>query len=182
MEYVGFILLGFMVVGLVIVYFRRKSREKAMRDFYKEHSLFLKQNPSPKIREHLKINSMPDCCQANLQLTNGAQIPVYWCEWFIRIENPGRTTASISIEYYLAIFFAPNLVSEEFMRKAIELSDKTDASLARKIKDQFITDTHFPFRAEKLADGTFLICWEMLKKREIYEAKLAWLKNNISLK
>lgn len=181
MKYVGFILLGFLVIGLTTVYFRRKSREREMRDFYKDHSLILKKNESPKIREHLKTDVIPECGQVNLMLADGAQIPIYWCEWFIRTDIPGRTVASVQIDYYLTVFFAPNLVSEDFMRKAIEFSDKSKVGAMQKIKDQFTPDTHYPFRAEKLADGTFLIGWQMLKQRELYEAKLEWLKNNISL-
>lgn len=181
MKYLGFILLGFLVVGLTTVYFRRKSREKAMQAFYQEHSLFLTKNASPKIREHLKINEIPDCGSLNLKLADGTQIPVYWCEWFIRTEIPGRTTASVQIDYYLSIFFAPNMVSEDFMRTAIEFSAKSGVGAVQRIKDQFVPDTHYPFRAEKLADGTFLIGWRMVKQRELYEEKLEWLKNNISV-
>jgi hypothetical protein len=179
--YIGFIGLAILFLGLPLVYFLRKSRERAMKAFYKEHSLFLTMNTSPKIREHLKINENPYCCQVNLKLTSGAKISVYWCEWFIRTEIPGRTTASVQINYYLAIFFAPNLVSDDFMRKAIEFADKSEVGVMQKIRDQFAPDTHYPFRAEKLADGTFLICWEMIKRREIYESRLAWLQNNVSI-
>ena len=152
-----------------------------MKGFYKEHSLFLTENTSPKIREHLMISENPYCCQGNLRLAIGGQIPIYWCEWVIRTENPGRTSASYQLNYYLAIFFAPNLVSDDFMRKAIEFSDKSEVGVMQKIKDQFAPDTHYPFRSEKLADGTFLICWEMIKRREIYESRLAWLQNNVSV-
>jgi len=178
--YVGIIGLAILFLGLPAVYFLRKSRERAMKAFYREHSLFLTKNTSPKIRERLRINENPDCCQGNLQLATGAQIPIYWCEWGIRIENPGRTTARFSYEYYLAIFFAPNSVSDDFMRKAIQLADKSNASVMQKIKDQFAPDTHYPFRAEKMPDGTFLIGWRMLKRRELYESKIEWLKNNLS--
>jgi hypothetical protein len=179
--YIGFIGLAILFFGLAFVYVRRKIREKALSDFYKEHSFFFTQNTSPKIREHLGITENPYCCQANLKLANGAQIPIYWCEWVIKTQNPGRTTASFNLNYYLAIFFAPNLVSDDFVRKAIQFADKSEVGVMQKIKDQFTLDTHYPFRAEKLADGTFLICWQMLKRREIYEARLSWLQNNISV-
>ena len=178
--YVGYTSLAILVFGLTFVYVRRKMREKAMADFYKEHSIFLKKNESPKIREHLKTDEIPRCRQWNLPLANGAQIPVYWCEWLVQTEIPGRTTARFQRDYYLAFFFAPNLVSDDFMRKAIEFSDKSADDAMRKIKDQFTPDTHRPFRAEKLADGTFLIGWQVLKRRENYESKLEWLRNNVS--
>lgn len=178
--YVGYIGLAILVLGLTFVYVRRKMREKAMRDFYQNHSLILKKNESPKIREHLKINESPFCSQWNLKLADGAQIPVYWCEWLIQTEIPGRTTARFQRDYYLAFFFAPNLVSEEFMRKAIEFSDKSETGAMQKIRDQFAPDTRYPFRAEKLADGTFLLCWQVLKRRENYASKIEWLKNNVS--
>lgn len=150
-----------------------------MKAFYREHSLILAKNTSPKIREHLRISEIPACCQGNLKLENGAQIPIYWCEWVIRTENAGRTTARFSLEYYLAIFFAPNLVSDDFMQQAIRLADKSQAGAMQKIKDQFVPDTHHPFRAEKMPDGTFLIGWRMLKRRELYESKIEWLKTNL---
>lgn len=167
-------------MGLLLTYFKRKSRERAMSDFYKEHSLILKENKSAKIRENLRINVNPNCCSWRLNLAGGEQIPIYWCEWFIRTEIPGRTTASVQIDYYLAIFFAPKLVSDEFMRKAIELAGKNETGVLQKLKDQFMPDTYYPFRAEKLPDGTFVIGWQMERRRELYEEKLAWLKNNVS--
>jgi hypothetical protein len=92
---------------------------------------------------------------------------------------PGRTTASVQRDYYLAFFFAPNTISEEFMRKAIAFSDKSEVGAMQRVKDQFTPDTHYPLRAEKLADGTFLLCWQVVKQRENYESKLEWLKNNV---
>ena len=151
-----------------------------MRDFYREHSIFLKKNESPKIREHLKTDEIPYCSQWNLTLADGAQIPIYWCEWLIITERPGRTTARFQRDYYLAFFFAPNTVSDDFMRKAIEFSDKSKVGAMQKIKDQFTLDTHRPYRAERLADGTFLICWRVLKRRDIYESKIEWLRSNFS--
>ncbi len=178
--YVGYVGLAILVFGLTFVYVQRKMREKAMRDFYQDHSLILKKNESPKIREHLKINEIPFCSQWNLRLVDGAQIPIYWCEWLIQTELPGRTTARFQRDYYLAFFFAPNLVSDDFISTAIAFSDKSKVSAMQKIKDQFTPDTHYPLRAEKLADGTFLLCWQVLKRRENYESKLEWLKNNVS--
>ena len=144
-------------------------------------NLFVRQRTSPKIREHLRISENPYCCQGNLRLASGGQIPTYWCEWVIRTENPGRTTASYQLNYYLAVFFAPKVVGDEFMRKAIEFADKSEIGVMQKIKDPFAPDTQYPFRAEKLAGGTFLICWQMIKRRELYEFTLAWLQNNISV-
>jgi hypothetical protein len=182
MEYVGFIGLAILVFGLTFVYLRRKSREMAMTAFYRDHSLVLTKNTSPKIKGYLKTSEDPYCSQFNLRLASGAPVPVYWCEWLVKTNIPGRTTASVQYDYYLAIFFAPNMVSDEFRRKALEFSDKSRDGAAQKIKEQFAPDTHRPFRAEKLADGTFLICWQVLKRREIYESKIVWLQNNISVK
>ena len=180
MKYLGFILFGFLVVGLTFVYFQRRSREKAMKAFYEENSLFLKENNSAKVRGYLQIDKNPDCAASRIYLADGSYVPVYWCEWFIKIEHPGRTTASVEIEYYLSVFFAPNTVSEEFMQKATAFADKSEIGAMQKIKDQFTPDTHYPFRAEKLPDGTFIIGWQMQKRRELYESKIEWLKNNLS--
>lgn len=181
-EYVGYIAMAILFVGLPFVYFLRKSRERAMKAFYKEHSIFLTKNTSPKFRERLGISEDPYCCQVNLKLTIGGQIPIYWCEWVVRTENPGRTTARFRYDHYLAIFFAPQTVTEDFMRKAIRSADKVEAGVWQKIKDQFAADTDNPFRAEMLTDGTFLIGWQMLKRRNIYESRIEWLKNNVSIR
>jgi hypothetical protein len=87
---------------------------------------------------------------------------------------------SVSFTHYLAFSFAPNSVGDDFINEALQAADKSADSAAQKVKDFLIADTQNPYRAEILADGTLIICWQVAKRRDVYEAKLEWLKNNVS--
>ena len=181
MQYLGFFLLAFLVSGIIYLFVRRKRIEKAMAAFYQEHSIYLTKNEPPNVRDNLKAADNLFCCQGNLVAAGGVQIPFYWWEWYFKSNRYGGNGGSIQFDCHLAVSFAPNTVSDDFMQKAVRFADKSNAGFWRKLKDFFNTDTHHPYRAEKLADESFLICWHVLKRRDILESKIKWLKNNVSL-
>lgn len=109
----------------------------------------------------------------------GEKIEFCWWEWFIKSSLMINGVPSASFDHYLSVSFAPNSVSREFAEKTIRWADKSDDDFSQKAKDFFIANTETPYRAEILADGTLIICWRTVtKRRDIYDAKIEWLKNN----
>lgn len=178
---VGCIGLVGIAVFIALLFVRRKKIESGMTDFYKEHSLFTTENVPRVVRESLGASDNLYCCRANLTTAAGETIEFCWWEWYLKSSTMVNGVPSASFANYLAVSFAPDSVSDEFAQKAFAAADKSHRDVSQKFKDFFVTNTETPYRAEKLADGSLLICWRVLKRRDVLEAKIAWLKNNITL-
>lgn len=178
--YIGcFGLLG-IAVFIAFLFLRRKKIESEMTQFYKENSLYTSENCPPNVRESL--DAMSDnlyCCRANLRNAAGENVEFCWWEWYLKSSQMINGAPSISFDQYLAVSFAPGAVSGEFISKAIRWADKSGDDFSQKAKDFFVNNADTPYRAEILADGSLIICWHTVtKRRAVYEAKIAWLKNN----
>ena len=180
--YIGcFGLLG-IAVFIVLLYLIRKNNDNEMTEFYKENSLYTSENCPPNVRESLgAANDNLYCCRANLTTAQGESVEFCWWEWYLKSTTMINGVPSSSFTHYLAVSFAPNSVSDEFIETAIHWADKSGDDFSQKAKDFFVNNTDKPYRAEILADGTLIICWHTVtKRRDVYEAKIVWLKNNIS--
>ena len=180
--YIGCLGLIGLVVFIALLFVRRKKIEKDMTGFYQEQSLFTTEDMPPTVRESLGASDNLYCCQANLMTATGANVEFWWWEWYVKSNTMVNNVSSVSYAYYLAVSFAPNTVSDEFVQKALAWANKNNRDFGQKFKDFFVLNTQMPYRAEKLADGSLIICWHVLKQRDNYDTKIAWLKNNISLK
>lgn len=165
---------------IALLFVRRRKIDSEMTEFYKENSLYISENCPPNVRESLKGSENLYCCPANLVTAKGEKIEFYWWEWFIKSTTMAGGVPTASFDYYLAVSFAPNAVSREFVKLAVRAADKSGDDFAQKAKDAFILNTETPYRAETLADGSLIICWRVLKRRDVYDAKIQWLKNNLS--
>jgi len=180
-SYIGcFGLLG--IAGFIVLLFlRRKRVENDMTLFYQAHSLYRTENEPPNVRENLDAASDNlFCCRANLKNVKGENVEFCWWEWYLKSNTMINGVPSVSFAHYLAVTFAPNSVSDDFIKKALLLADQSADSAAQKVKDFFVADTQNPYRAEILMDGTLIICWQVAKRRDVYEAKIEWLKSNVS--
>ncbi|MEP6901424.1 MAG: hypothetical protein ABJA66_06710 [Actinomycetota bacterium] len=153
-----------------------------MSEFYKENSLYTTENAPPNVRESLGASDNLYCCRANLTLATGANIEFCWWEWYIKSTTVVNNAPTTSFDYRLAVSFAPGTVGDEFIQKAIRWADKSGREASQKVKDFFVLNTETPYRAEKLADGSLLICWQILKRRDVYDAKINWLRQNVAIK
>ena len=179
--YIGCLGLIGIAVFIALLFVRRKKIEKDMSGFYQEQSLFTTEDMPPTVRESLGASENLYCCQSNLTTVTGANIEFWWWEWNIKSNTMVNNVSSVSYAYYLAVSFAPNTVSDEFVQKALQWANKDNRDFGQKFKDFFVLNTQIPYRAEKLADGSLIICWRILKRRDNYNTKIVWLKNNISL-
>ena len=173
-----FILFG-IVIFIAILGMKNKQNRNRTVQFYEQHSL-IPITEIPTVIFEVFNNQVVYCRQGNLQTTNSETVPFFWCEWSIQSMISSGTSRQISTDYYLAAAFSPAIVSEEFERKAISFTDKSDEDFSQKAKDFFVLNTEKPYRAEKLSDGSFLICWRVKNLAEDYERDFAWLQNNIS--
>ena len=181
-SYIGcFGVLG-ITVFIALLFLRRKKIENEMTDFYQAHSLYTTKDEPPNVRESLSAgNDNLYCCLANLTTKTGERIEFCWWEWYLKSTTTINGAPSASFTQYLAVSFAPNSVSDEFIETAVHWADKSEDDFAQKAKDFFVNNSDTPYRAEILADGSLIICWRTVtKRRDVYEAKIEWLKNNLS--
>lgn len=178
--YIGCVGLLGIALFIALLFVRRRKIENEMSGFYKENSLYVSENCPQNIRESLSDSENIYCCRTSLRNAKGKNIEFCWWEWFIKSTTMVNGMPSASFDYYLAVSFAPNVVSRKFTELAIRASDKSGDDFAKKAKDFFVLDTEAPYRAETLADDSLIICWRVLKRRDIYDAKINWLKNNLS--
>jgi hypothetical protein len=179
MKYIPLIMFAGFVAFIVMLYLRGKRIERSMANFYRDRSLFTTANEPPKVRESLVASENLYCCPAKLTLQAGSILEFYWWEWYLKANIMINGVMTATYESYLAASFDPNTVSEEFIKKTMQLATQSHAGIWRKIKGLFVLKNQAPCRAEKLEDGTFLICWRVLKNRDHLEAEIEWLKNNI---
>ncbi len=179
-SYIGCIgLLG--VAGFILLLFlRRKRIENEMTLFYKAHSLYRTKDEPPNVREILGGSDNLYCCRANVATTAGENVAFGWWEWYVKSSQVINGVPSASFTHFLAVSFAPNSVSDNFISTALQSTDRSADSAGQKVKDFFAADTQNPYRAEILADGTLIICWQVASRRDVYEAKFEWLKNNVA--
>jgi hypothetical protein len=180
--YIGCLgLLG--IAGFILLLFlQRKKNENEMADFYQSHSLYQTKDEPPNVRESLgAANDNLYCCRTNLTTAKGENVEFCWWEWYLKSTAVINGVPSTSFDHYLAVSFAPHSVSDEFVQKAIRWADKIGDEFSQKAKDFFVNNTDTPYRAEILADGSLIICWRTVtKRRDVYEAKIEWLKNNVA--
>lgn len=155
-------------------------KRKEVGGFYERHRLFAANVVPPIVSQSIGAANAT-CLKGNLTTNAGEEIPFYWWEWSTSSTNYGGAAPVTTMSCFLAISFSPNTVSEEFERRAIEAL-QSNQDFSQKMKDAVILNTRDPYRAEKLADGSFIIFWHILERAEIMEEKINWLKNNISVK
>lgn len=166
----GLLLLTLFIVALFV---RRRKIEKALRAFYPKHGLTLA-SPVP---AHLKAA----LGNANWQYLTGRLphgLEFYWCEGYTSSTVTVNNTPQTSLSPLLAVAFAPGTVSAEFIREAQALATRPAQGFGQRLKYFFVRNMETPYRAEKLADGSFLLCWHVLWRADIYEAKIDWLRRN----
>lgn len=104
-----------------------------MTEFYKESLLYTSENCPPNVRESLgATNNNLYCCQANLITAKGERVEFCWSEWYLKSSQVINGAPSVSFDQYLAVSFAPGVVSDEFIQKAINWADKSDDDFHKK--------------------------------------------------
>ncbi len=163
-------------MGMLGVWSGRKRKE--VREFYQKHSLYLANDAPAIVRKALGETANASCCQGKLTTKAGDEIPFYWWDWVVSSQTYSGSAPQTSLSCFLGISFAPLTISEESEQNAVNAMQGRTAM--EKLKGAFSVDTHTPIRAEKLADGSFLICWQVLQRVETLEDKLTWMQENIA--
>jgi hypothetical protein len=172
----GYISCGiFILIILFIIYLfiRRKRIEKGVAEFYKKNQFYsVKEIPSDILAAIDKGNWT--YAKSSLIIEH-KPFEFYWLESFTTSQIWSGNNPQTTINCFLTIAFPPNTVSREFMEKAESLKETE----ARKI-DFIALNTNKPYRVEKLIDGSFIICWQVLTRSDVYQQKIDWLQANLS--
>ena len=168
-----FMLLG-IVVLIAVLGLQSKKNSDETAEFFEKHSLVAITNVPSAIFEAIGVE--PFYCRQGIV----NEIPIFWCRWSIQSMISTGNSRQISSDYYYAAAFSPETVSEEFMQKVFEFKDKSGQNFSQKAKDWFVVNTNNPYRAEKLSDGSFLICWRAKNTGKDYERTFSWLQNNLT--
>ena len=169
------------ISGFVIWLFVSTAvNNRAQPNFYKKHALVPLREMPAAVREALGAEHNPTCRRGDLPLADGGAIPFYWWQWYTtsRVTN-GDGSSRPSYQNFLAVSFPLHAVSAEFEQKVRQTVQKDDFS--QKFVNALVVDSRTPVRAEKLADGSFLICWQVSEQVGVWEEKILWLKNNVAV-
>lgn len=178
-ELIGFVLvLGLaFLIRLLSIWSRNQHRE-IVREFYKKHSLVPADGVFPTVRAALGAAPNPVCLRGNLTTQSGESIAFHWWEWSTTSRVSTGNASHTVINSFLAVSFPPFAISEDSERKAVDAMRRHGA--LQKLRGVFAVDREKPIRAERLSDGSFLICWRVLQRAKILEERLAWLRDNMA--
>ena len=165
------------LVRLCNIWSRNQHRE-GVREFYKKHSLLRADEVPPTVRAALPEASNPLCLRGNLTVQSGEVIAFHWWEWSTTSRVSTGNASHTVINNFLAVSFPPFAISEESDKEAVEVMRRHGA--LQKLRGAFAVDREKPIRAERLEDGSFLICWRVLRRAKILEERLAWLSDNMA--
>ncbi len=171
-------LVGIVVFIVMLALWSRKSR-KGVSLFYQKYAMFTATDPPQNVRDAIGVKD-PMCLKGSLVPNSGGEVPFYWWEWSSSSMISTGQSIQHTISCFLAISFPPNAVSEKFEQIAIREKD-AKRSLLKKLKSIYALDFRKPTRVEKLADGAFVIFWQIVQRPEVMEDKITWLKNNLSV-
>ena len=171
---VGLIAIAIFIVLLAL--WSRRSR-KGVREFYAKYGMFSADDPPKNVLDAIGV-AKPLCLHGSVSSISGSVVPFHWWEWTRSSLHSTGTGVQGSISCFLAISFAPDTVSKEFQQKAIAQKE-AKRSVLKIFKDIYALDTDKPIRIEKLADGTFVIFWQVVQRPKVMEDKIAWLKTNL---
>lgn len=176
----GIILTGIVAVILIIVVFQPQRSNKDFPKFYNDNLLVLTNDAPLIVKQALGVENDPTCWQGNLELISGEVVSFHWWQWHIRSTVYAGGAPRQSFKNFLAVSFPPNVVSEEFEQKAIR-GIQTD-EFSQKLVNALVVDSRTPIRAQKLDDGSLLICWQVSEQAKVLKGKIDWLKNNVTIR
>jgi hypothetical protein len=177
---IGVIFVSIIAFILILVVFQPRRISKDFPKFYNDHALVRTDDAPPIIKAALGAEIDPTCWLGNLKNLGGGEIPFYWWQWYTSSRiNAGDGSTRASYKNFLAVSFLPNILSGDFEQKAIESKQTSD--LSQKFVNALVVDSRTPIRAEKLADGSFLIVWQVTEKAKVLKEKLEWLKANVKV-
>lgn len=171
--------IGLIAIAILILFlalWSRRSR-KGVGEFYAKYGMFSVDDPPQNVLDAIGI-AKPLCLHGSVSSISGAVVPFYWWEWTRSSLHSTGTGVQGSVSCFLAISFTPNSVSNQFEQKAIDLKE-AKRSVLKMLKDIYALDTDKPIRIEKLADGSFVIFWQIVQRPKVMEDKITWLKNNL---
>jgi hypothetical protein len=160
------------VVGaLVLFVLWARGQRKGVREFYGKHSLRVADDAPQNVRQAIGVADAI-CLKGALNPISGGAVPFFWWEWAVTVNR--------TFSCFLAISFPPNTVSEAFEQIAIREKD-AKRNILKKLKDIYALNTHQPTRTEKLPDGSVIIFWRVVMRPKVLEARITWLKRNLSV-
>jgi hypothetical protein len=164
--------IGLLLIGALLVYlFWRKRRiGNELEAFHPRHGLVPTDTAPAAVLAELG-DPRWYCYSGTLTSRSGEPIPFHWWEGEMGTTEVVGDTARSHINHYLAVSFPPGVVSKEFISKVKEVTT-AQAEATGAVKKFFVFDTTNPYRVETLADGTFLIVWQSLRRADIYEEKI----------
>ena len=171
-------LIGIVIFILCLGIWSRQSR-KGVRSFYEKYSLVGAVAPPQNVREAIG-NPNLFCLEGKVTPASGGEVPVHWWEWSTSSLQVSGNVAHSSLSCFLAISFGPGTVSGEFKKIARDQKDAKKKGWSW-VKGIVTYDTEKPIRVDELADGTFVIFWQVLQRPAIMEHKMEWLRKNLSV-
>ena len=171
--YIGCAGLIGIAVMIGLLFLQRKKIESALDVFYRKNNLFSTADTPLSVRQALGDGNW-SALKGSLP-AGEKSVPFYWLESSTRSTLVVNNVPQTSLNCFLAIAFPPQSVGADFIEKALEWRETPG-----NVKDFFVLNTDKPQRAERLADGSFLMTWQVLNRADVYQKKIDWLRENVT--
>ena len=119
------------------------------------------------------------CAEGTLKTALGEDVPFNWWQGLeSSMTTAGKSTVT-TFTHFLAVSFAPNVISEQFKQIARAKADTSGFAFRKRFKHWFVLDTDTPILVKEIPDGSFVIVWQTYQHVQEYTKYLNWLKESL---
>ena len=174
----GSFLLFFVILISSLFVFRKKA-DNSFQQFFIDNRIYKAAVTPEQVAKRLGTNYY-SCAEGTLTSQSGEDVHFNWWQGMISsMVKSGNAYVNTST-FYLAISFAPNVVSNEFKQVARAKADTSGFTFRQKFKRFFVLDTETPIWIDETEDGSFVIAWQTYHDLQHYAYYLNWLTSTLS--
>lgn len=163
------------VVSLIV--FPNKV-DNSFQLFFSANHIY-KATSAPKQVAELLGSRYYSCAEGTLKTASGEDVPFNWWQGLeSSMTTTGKSTVT-TFTHYLAVSFAPNVISESFKQIAWAKADTSGFPFRQRFKRWFVLDTDTPILVKETPDGSFVIVWQTYQNVLQYTKYLNWLKESL---
>ncbi|GAB3951294.1 hypothetical protein GCM10028805_31130 [Spirosoma harenae] len=167
------------VIALLVVF--RKKVDKSLDKFFPDNHIYKAISPPDEVAKVLG-SAFYSCAETKIKTVKGDEVPIHWWQGMTSSTVSTGNTRTTTFNHFLAISFAPNVVSDEFRQVVYAKADLSKLTFKQKFRRFFRLDTERPCRIEETLDGSFIVMWQTYQTAECYTYYLNFLKENLSMK
>jgi hypothetical protein len=169
----------FIPAVIVSLFVFRQKADSSLQGFFTANRIY-KASVVPEPVSQLLGSTYYSCAEGTLATQSGEEVRYNWWQGLTSSMVMSGKTYITTFNYFLAISFAPSVVSEEFKRVARAKTETSGFTFRQKFRRFFVLDTETPIRVEETPDGSFVIVWQTFHDVQRFSHYVNWLKENLS--